>query len=156
MADHGPELRLPERIETGEFDGALRIGERNDTPVYWHVPTNRIAEIDAPTVDPEAATIVQLSAETVGEYIHRTEREGSRWSLNRLGEFLRNVASFEDVRILTVRQEEAYALCRIANVEAARAAELLGVSEGLLEDHLSTAHKKITCAFNLVEAVNGH
>ena len=156
MAEYGPELQMPERITTGEFDGALLIGDRDNTPVYWHVPTNRIAEVDAPAVDPEAADVCRLSAETVGEYVHRTEREGSCWSLNRLGEFLRNVAAFGDVRILTVRQEEAYALCRIADVDTGSAAELLGISEGLLEDHLSTAHKKITCAFNLVEAVNGH
>ena len=156
MSNQGPQLTMPRRISDGEFTGALRIGSQNDRDVYWYVPTNEIVVIDDSEAAPVAADRHRLSAETVGEYIHRTEREGAVWSLNRLGEFLRNVASFGDVRILTVRQEEAYALCRISGIDTASAAELLGISESLLADHLSTAQKKITCAFNLVEAVNKH
>jgi predicted DNA-binding protein (UPF0251 family) len=156
MADRGPELSAPERIESGEFAGALRIGSKNDMEVYWYVPKNQIVETEAPETAADDAETYRLSEETVGEYIHRTERDGSIWTLNQLGEFLRNVASFRDVRILTLRQEEAYALCRISGVDRATAAELLGISENLLKDHLSTAQKKITCAFNLVEAVNKH
>jgi len=149
-------LKSPRRIEAGEFEGALRLGSQNTREAYWYVPTNEILVTDNPTQAPEGADIHRLSEETVGEYIHRTEREGAVWSLNKLGEFLRNVASFGDVRILTLRQEEAYALCRISGLDSTTAAELLGISEGLLVDHLSTAQKKITCAFNLVEAVNKH
>ena len=156
MAKRGPGVTVPERIETGEFAGALRLGAKDDTEVYWYVPKNQLVETDAPETAPDDAETHRLSAETIGEYIHRTERDGSRWSLTRLGEFLRNVASFRDVRILTLRQEEAYALCRIADVDRPTAAELLGISESLLTEHLSTAQKKITCAFNLVEAVNKH
>ena len=156
MADRGPELTAPERIESGEFSGALRIGAKNEAEVYWYVPKNQLVETTAPESTPNDAETHRLSEETVGEYIHHTERDGSRWSLNQLGEFLRNVASFRDVRILTLRQEEAYALCRISGADRESAAALLGVSETLLADHLSTAQKKITCAFNLVEAVNKH
>ncbi|ATW87161.1 hypothetical protein halTADL_0345 [Halohasta litchfieldiae] len=156
MAERGPELSAPERIESGEFAGALRIGSQNEREVYWYVPKNLIIETEAPETAPDDAETYRLSEETVGEYIHRTERDGSVWTLNQLGEFLRNVASFRDVRILTLRQEEAYALCRISGVDSTTASELLGISETLLNDHLSTAQKKITCAFNLVEAVNKH
>jgi len=156
MIDRGPKLTTPRRVTSGEFEGALRIGLRNDLDVYWHVPTNDIIVAATPEIAPEEAEIHRLSKQTVGEFIHQTEREGAVWSLNKLGEFLRNVASFEEVRILTLRQEEAYALCRISGLDHASAAELLGISEGLLADHLSTAQKKITCAFNLVEAVNNH
>jgi len=156
MAERGPELSAPEQIVSGEFSGALRIGSKNDLEVYWYVPKNQIVETVTPETTPDAAETHRLSKETVGEYIHRTERDGCMWALNQLGEFLRNVASFRDVRILTLRQEEAYALCRISGVDRETAAELLGISEPLLTDHLSTAQKKITCAFNLVEAVNKH
>jgi len=156
MAERGPELSAPERIESGEFAGALRIGSQNEREVYWYVPKNLIIETEAPETAPDDAETYRLSEETVGEYIHRTERDGSVWTLNQLGEFLRNVASFRDVRILTLRQEEAYALCRISGVDSTTASELLGISETLLNDHLSTAQKKITCVFNLVEAVNKH
>jgi len=156
MPEGGPELAAPERIKSGEFSGALRLGAKDETEVYWYVPNNQVVETAMPETTPVDAETHRLSEETVGEYVHRTERDGSRWSLNELGEFLRNVASFRDVRILTVRQEEAYALCRISGVDRATAAALLGISEPLLDDHLSTAQKKITCAFNLVEAVNKH
>lgn len=156
MSEQGPQLTRPTRITDGEYEGALQIGSRNDKAAYWYVPTNEIVITDEPEIAPEAAETHRLSAETVGEYIRRTGRDGAVWSLNRLGEFLRNVASFEDVRILTLRQEEVYALCRIAGMDPATAAELLDISESLLADHLSVAQKKITCAFNLVEAVNRH
>jgi len=156
MVEQGPQLTTPKRIVDGEFEGALRIGSQNDRGAYWYVPTNEIVISDTPETAPEQADIHRLSEETVGEFIHQTEREGAIWSLNELGEFLRNVASFGDVRILTLRQEEVYALCRISGLDTEHAAELLGVSESLLVDHLSTAQKKITCAFNLVEAVNKH
>ncbi len=156
MGERSPQRATPGRISRGEFAGALRIGSQNDQDAYWYVQTNEILITDSPEIAPEKATIHRLSHETVGEFIHQTERDGSLWSLNQLGEFLRNVASFGDVRILSLRQEEAYALCRISGLEAQRAAELLGISEGLLAEHLSTAQKKITCAFNLVEAVNKH
>lgn len=156
MVDRGPELTVPDRIESGEFAGALRIGTKGDDEAYWYVPKNEIVITAEPETAPDEANTYRLSSETVGEYIHRTEREGSRWSLTELGAFLRNVASFRDVRILTLRQEETYALCRISGVDSETAAELLGISETLLKDHLSTAQKKITCAFNLVEAVNNH
>jgi len=156
MAEQRPQLTTPRRISAGEFAGALRIGSQNDKDAYWHVPTNEIVVGDDPETTPEAADSYRLSEKTVGEFIHETEREGAIWSLNELGEFLRNVASFGDVRILTLRQEEVYALCRISGLDSAHAAELLGISESLLIDHLSTAQKKITCAFNLVEAVNKH
>ncbi len=156
MVEGSPQLTTPGRITEGEFAGALRIGSQNDQDAYWHVPTNEIVVTDTPESAPEDADVHRLSEQTVGEFVHRTEREGAVWSLNKLGEFLRNVASFGDVRILTLRQEEAYALCRISSLDTTTAAELLGISEGLLVDHLSTAQKKITCAFNLVEAVNKH
>ncbi|MFW6320755.1 MAG: hypothetical protein ACOC0Z_02800 [Halohasta sp.] len=156
MADRGAALPAPERIAHGEFEGALRIGSKDGVDVYWYVPRNQLVEAPSPDRDPDAAEAHRLSAETVGEYIHRTERDGSLWSLNELGEFFRNVAAFHDVRILTVRQEEAYALCRVSGMPRPTAAELLGVSESLLDDHLATVQKKITCAFNLVEAVNRH
>ncbi len=156
MVEAPSPLTTPRQITDGEFEGALRIGSQNDQDVYWYVPTNEIVVSDTPEQAVEKANIYQLSEETVGEFVHRTEREGAVWSLNKLGEFLRNVASFGDVRILTLRQEEAYALCRISSLDTASAAELLGISESLLVDHLSTAQKKITCAFNLVEAVNKH
>lgn len=153
MAERSPQSASPQRVETGDFEGALRVGSKNEIDVYWYVPKNIIVE--NPTgKGQDNITKHQLSQETVGEYIHRTGRDGSVWSLNSLGEFLRNVASFRDVRILTVRQEEAYALCRVSGVDKSTAAALLGISEALLDDHLSTGQKKITCAFNLVEAVN--
>ena len=159
MVEEGLQLNMPQRLSAGAFEGALRIGSQNDRDAYWYVPTNEIV-VSEVSEDHEQSTVdadtYRLSEETVGEYIHRTEREGAVWSLNKLGEFLRNVASFGDVRILTLRQEEAYALCRISKLDTESAAELLGISEGLLRDHLSTAQKKITCAFNLVEAVNNH
>lgn len=156
MTEPDPVPTSPERIERGQFEGALWIGSKDETDVYWYVPKNMIVEMSDPDTNVDATDTYRLSAETVGEYIHRTERDGSMWSLNQLGEFLRNVASFQDVRILTVRQEEAYALCRISSVDKATAAEMLGITETLLNNHLSTAQKKITCAFNLVEAVNKH
>mgnify|MGYP005856236103 CR=1 FL=1 len=156
MVDQAPQLTTPRRIADGEFEGALRIGSQGDRDAFWYVQTNEIVVTDRPDIIPMEAEIHRLSEETVGEFIHRTEREGAVWSLNKLGEFLRNVASFGDVRILTLRQEEAYALCRISGLDQGSAAELLGISESLLADHLSTAQKKITCAFNLVEAVNKH
>jgi len=156
MVEQSPQRTTPRRISGGEFEGALRIGSQDDNDAYWYVQTNEIVVTDTPETASETASIHRLSQETVGEFIHRTERNGSVWSLNELGEFLRNVASFGDVRILTLRQEEAYALCRISGLDRQRAAELLSISESLLVDHLSTAQKKITCAFNLVEAVNKH
>lgn len=156
MVEQTPQRTTPGRISGGEFEGALRIGSQDDNDAYWYVQTNEIVVTDTPETAPETAMIYRLSQETVGEFIHRTERDGSVWSLNNLGEFLRNVASFGDVRILTVRQEEAYALCRISGLDRQRAAKLLGISVSLLVDHLSTAQKKVTCAFNLVEAVNNH
>jgi len=156
MVEQSPQLTTPRRVSAGEFAGALRIGSQNDQDAYWYVPTNQIVVGEDPETVPERADVHQLSEETVGEFIHQTEREGAVWSLNELGEFLRNVASFGDVRILTLRQEEVYALCRISGLDTEHAAELLGISESLLADHLSTAQKKITCAFNLVEAVNKH
>lgn len=146
---------MPEQLSDGDYERALRIGSESDKPVYWYVPTNEIIT----TAADDSTDVIEtnaLSSETVGEYIHRTERNGSYWSLNELGEFLRNVASFQEVRILTLRQEEAYALCRISGLDRAAAAELLGISESLLKNHLSTAQKKVTCAFNLVEAVSKH
>lgn len=156
MAEQGLQLTAPGQITDGAFEGALRIGLQNELEAYWHVQTNEVVLTKTADIDPETATTYRLSAETVGEFIHRTEREGAVWSLNDLGEFLRNVASFGDVRILTVRQEEAYALCQVSGLDRASAAELLGVSERLIADQLSTAQKKVTCAFNLVEAVNNH
>ena len=154
MAERGLKSELPKRVETGEFEGALHVGSKSENDVYWYVPKNILVEFDDTNSDLVPKNKYQLSQETVGEYIHRTARDGSVWSLNQLGEFLRNVASFRDVRILTVRQEEAYGLCCVSELDKPVAAELLGISEPLLDDHLSTAQKKITCAFNLVEAVN--
>ncbi len=156
MVERGPQLTTPAQISDGEFAGALRIGSQNELEAYWYVPANEIVLTADKATAPDAVERYRLSAETVGEYVHRTEREGAVWSLNRLGEFLRNVASFGNVRILTLRQEEAYALCRISGLDHESAGELLGISERLLRTHLSTAQKKITCAFNLVEAVNKH
>ena len=156
MVEQSPQRTTPRRVSDGEFAGALRIGSQDDKDAYWYVQTNEIVVDGTSEVAPETASVYRLSQETVGEFIHRTERNGSVWSLNELGEFLRNVASFGDVRILTLRQEEAYALCRISGLDRQCAAELLGISESLLVDHLSTAQKKVTCAFNLVEAVNKH
>ncbi len=155
MSEQGSGPSPPTELGAGQFAGSLHLGSKNHTPAYWYVPRNQLVFVTDPT-SREPVTVEQhrLSQETVGGYIHQTERDGAVWSLTDLGLFLRNVASFGDVRILTVRQEEAYALCRIAEVERHRAAELLGISVGVLDDHLSTAQKKITCAFNLIEAVN--
>ena len=113
--------------------------------VRWY-SEKREPNVAEPETVPDEASAYRLSPETVGEYIRRTECGGSRWLLTELGAFLWNVASFRDGRILTLRQEETYALCRISGVD----------SETLLKDHLSTAQNKITCAFNLVEAVNNN
>lgn len=143
-----------EKIESGPYVHAMLIGKENGKKVFWQANKKEIVKTENETPTPSDAEIVGLANENIGEYIQRTAKDGSVWSLNQLGKFFRNVSPFENMAILTTKQQEAYALCYISDVDKATAADLLDLSESRLDEQLSEAHKKITCAFNLAASVS--
>jgi len=152
------ELSVPqpdqEKIESGPYANAMLIGREDGKKVFWLVGRKEIVKTENETPTPSDAGIVGLTNENVGEYIQRTAKDGSVWSLNQLGKFFRNVSPFENMAILTTKQQEAYALCYISDIDEATAADLLDLPKSRLDDQLSEAHKKITCAFNLAASVS--
>lgn len=141
--------RLP-TVEEGEYEGAFCIGECDGVDVYWYPPQNVLVHQDSQS---EYVVCKKLSRQTVGEYISQSGTEGGLWDLNALGKFFRSTSDFEGVRILTVQQEEAYGLYRIAGANKARVSELLGISESCVDERLSIAQKKISCSFNLLDSI---
>ena len=61
MPEGGPELAAPERIKSGEFSGAVRLGAKDETEVYWYVPNNQVVETAMPETTPVDAETHRLS-----------------------------------------------------------------------------------------------
>ena len=139
--------------ERQELDDALQLGTRNDNRVYWSVPPNEIIEARRSAESSDVQLEHTQLDSSVGEYISDTHRDGSHWEFTDLGEFFRNVTNFRGVQILTTREEEVYALSMVSSIDDETVSDLLGASEEVCESALHSAQRKITCAFNLVEAV---
>ena len=142
-----------ETIPTGDFEGAIRIGDRGKHTVYWHPQTNSMVHLEEDKIQTGVTDMITHLRDPVGDYLNESDRSGHCWDFSQAGEFFRNVSTFKGTRILTYREEMVYALSRYTSYTDGEGADMLGISTSVYKNHLKKAQEKIACAFNLVEAV---
>lgn len=141
-------------VSEGEYQGAIRLGTKGDRGMYWHIPSNTIVEYASESPAGSEVHETEELSDPVGNHILDSDRGGACWDFTPIAEFFRGVSSFGGTKILTAREEEVYGISRYTDIPTDEAADMLGISARLYGDIETRAHKKVTCAFNLVEAVS--
>ncbi len=140
-------------VTTGQYKGAVNLGRRGPYKVYWHPQTNSVAHFDERNLDSGETEMVTFLTSPVGDYLNESDRRGKCWTFSRIGRFFRSTSSFDGVKLLTYREEMVYGLARYTDYSDEEGASMLDISVETYRSHFEKAQTKVSCAFNLVEAV---
>lgn len=139
-------------IPTGDFEGAIKIGNRGAHIIYWHPQTNAMVHLKKDEIQTGVTDMITHLRNPVGDYLNESDRSGQAWEFSKAGEFFRNASTFKGTRILTYREEMVYVISRYTSYTDEEGASMLGISTSVYKNHLKKAQEKVACAFNLVEA----
>ena len=140
-------------VATGQYEGAIKLGRRGKRSVYWHPQSNSVIHFNEEGIETGTTDMVTHLTSPVGDYLNESDRCGKCWEFSRLGRFFRCTSSFQNVRVITYREEMVYGISRYTEYSDETGANMLDISVETYRNHLNNAQRKVSCAFNIVEAI---